>query len=172
MDHGKAPVKDRPTPERLLQVIDGFREKRALVGALKKDADANLRKAVEVALGPLGPDTKTVVPEFVKALQSDSVDVRLGAVAALWLIAPEAPKAVPGLGIALKDRDTRESGGRLPRPSGSLGRSRKPLCPPSSRRCGQGRRRSDRGRRGTLGPGARRQGGGEGTRRIAEGRRC
>jgi HEAT repeats len=106
-DFSKRPVIDRPAPERLLQVVDGFRANRALVEILKKDADANLKKALEVALGPLGPDAKTVVPEFVEALQSDSVDVRLGAVAALWLIAPEAPKAVPALGIALKDRDPR-----------------------------------------------------------------
>jgi hypothetical protein len=106
-DLSKRVVFDRPTPERLLQVVDDLKEKRARVETLKNDKNPGLRKAAAVALDPLGADAKTVVPEFVKALQSDHVDVRLAAVAALWYIAPDAPTAILALGTALNDGDTR-----------------------------------------------------------------
>src|SRR5262245_14045458 len=63
-DLSRRVVFDRPTPERLLQVVDGLTENRARVEVLKKGTDPSLRKAAAVALDPLGPDAKALVPEF------------------------------------------------------------------------------------------------------------
>jgi len=108
---------DRPESD-LLQVVIGLEEERGLIEALK-DKGTQLRQAAVVALSPIGPDTRAVIPALLKALEDNDASARSGAAAALNWIAPQAGAVVPALVKAVADRD-----GRVRRlAAGALGRT-------------------------------------------------
>jgi hypothetical protein len=91
--------------EGIFPALDELEEQRRLITALQKD-DAR-RKAARMALAPIGADTKAAIPPLAKALKDEVVQVRAGAAAALYWIAPAAGDAVPALSKALGDTDSR-----------------------------------------------------------------
>jgi len=91
--------------EGIFPALDDLEEQRRLITALQKD-DA-LREAARMALAPIGADTKAAIPPLAKALKDEAVQVRAGAAAALYWIAPAPAAAVPDLCAALVDTDRR-----------------------------------------------------------------
>jgi HEAT repeat protein len=89
----------------IFPALDELAEQRLLITALQKD-DA-LREPTRTALAPLGADTKAAIVPLAKALKDQALQVRLGAAAALYWIAPAAGTAVPALSEALGDTDMR-----------------------------------------------------------------
>jgi hypothetical protein len=90
--------------EGIFPALDELEEQRKLITALQKE-DA-LRTAAQMALAPLGADTKAAIGPLAKALKDEAAQVRAGAAAALYWIAPAAGAAVPALGEALGDTDS------------------------------------------------------------------
>src|SRR5262245_10720202 len=68
-----------------------------LIDLVKKDPDANVRRASAQALGRIGPDPEKTVPALTDALKDKSFDVGLAAVTSLGQYGPEARAAVPAL---------------------------------------------------------------------------
>jgi hypothetical protein len=91
--------------EGIFPVLDELEEQRRLITALEKD-DA-LREAARTTLAPIGANTKAAIPPLAKALKDEAVQVRAGAAAALYWIAPKAGDAVSALTEALGDTDSR-----------------------------------------------------------------
>ncbi|HEY7152767.1 MAG TPA: HEAT repeat domain-containing protein [Gemmataceae bacterium] len=91
--------------EGIFPALDELEEQRMLITALQKE-DAR-REATRTALTPIGVDTKTAVAPLARALKDEAVQVRAGAAAALYWIAPAAGAAVPALREALGDTDRR-----------------------------------------------------------------
>jgi hypothetical protein len=92
--------------DEIFPVLDEFERQRKLISALWT-SDATRREAVRMALAPLSAESKTAVPVFAKALTEDAAEVRAGAAAALYWMAPVAEAAIPALQEALQDRDRR-----------------------------------------------------------------
>ena len=91
--------------EGIFPALDELEEQRKLITALQK-VDS-LREAARIALAPIGVDTKAAIGPLARALKDEAVQVRAGAAAALYWIAPAAGDAVPALGEALGDTDRR-----------------------------------------------------------------
>jgi HEAT repeat protein len=91
--------------EGIFPALDDLEEQRRLISALQKDE--TLREAARTAVAPIRADTKTAIPPLAKALKDEGAEVRAGAAAALYWIAPAAGAAVPALGEALGDADRR-----------------------------------------------------------------
>jgi peroxiredoxin len=89
----------------IFSALDELQEQRMLITALQKDVAR--REASQIALAPIGENTKAAIPPLAKALKDEAVNVRAGAAAALYWIAPAAEAAVPSLSEALKDPDKR-----------------------------------------------------------------
>src|SRR5262245_45507464 len=89
-----------------LRLLDDLKEQRSLIASMKARG-RRLRKAADLALAPLGPDTKSAVPALVEALEDRRSGVRAGAAAALYWIASVAADAAPALGRALDDEEPR-----------------------------------------------------------------
>jgi hypothetical protein len=106
-DRSKRPIADRPTLDRKLHAVDGMKRNRALADELARGSDARLSAAVTAALKPGGEDRGRHLPVLITAVRSDDVAIRLGALAALWHLVPQAPEAIASLQLALKDRDAR-----------------------------------------------------------------
>jgi HEAT repeat protein len=68
-----------------------------LLGALKDDKDADVRRASAKALGNIAPDSKLVVPALTEALKDKSMAVKLAAVTALGQYGGDARSALPPL---------------------------------------------------------------------------
>jgi len=91
--------------EGIFPVLDDLEEQLKLITALQKQEP--LCEAARTALAPVGADTKAAIPPLAKALKDEAAQVRAGAAAALYWIAPTAEAAVPALGEALGDTDRR-----------------------------------------------------------------
>lgn len=89
-----------------LQLLDDLREQRSLIESMQT-VDQRFRPAVELALAPVGPDTKAIVPVLLAALGDKRSRIRVGAAAALYWIASGTEEAVPPLAQALADEDPR-----------------------------------------------------------------
>src|SRR5262249_19136053 len=74
--------RDYAPPEQLLHVVDGLREKRLLIEALKGKS-ARAHRAAVLALAPIGAEARKAVPDLFEALNDEDADVRAGALAAL-----------------------------------------------------------------------------------------
>jgi HEAT repeat protein len=68
-----------------------------LLEALKKDKDADVRRAAARALGDISPDPTDVVPALTEALKDKSVVVKMAAAGALGQYGPDARSALPSL---------------------------------------------------------------------------
>jgi HEAT repeat protein len=77
----------------------------SIVEVLKKDRDANVRKAAATALGQVDPDPSTAVPALTAALRDKAPSVRIAAAGSLGMLGGEAKDAVPALQEAQKDKD-------------------------------------------------------------------
>jgi hypothetical protein len=91
--------------ERIFPALDDLEEQRKLITGLHKE-DV-LREAARTALAPIGADTKSAIGPLAKALKDEAAQVRAGAAAAMYWIAPAARAAVPALSEALGDTDPR-----------------------------------------------------------------
>jgi HEAT repeat protein len=76
-----------------------------LLDILKKDKDANVRKAAATALGQMDPDREQAVPGFIEALKDKSPAVRMAAAGALSILGEDARDAIPALKEAQNDKD-------------------------------------------------------------------
>jgi HEAT repeat protein len=76
-----------------------------LYEVLKKDRDANVRKAAATALGKMDPDPKEAVPALQTALKDKSAAVRSAAATALAMMGPDARDALPDLEKLRQDKD-------------------------------------------------------------------
>jgi HEAT repeat protein len=92
--------------EGIFPIVDDLHEQRQLITALQAKGDAR-GEAARIALAPLGARTRTALPALVLALKDEAAQVRAGAAAALYWIAPEAGTAAPALAGALQDQDSR-----------------------------------------------------------------
>ena len=77
----------------------------SILDMLKKDRDANVRKAAATALGQVDPDPSTAVPVLTAALHDKVPSVRIAAAGALGMLGDGAKDAVPALQEAQKDKD-------------------------------------------------------------------
>jgi HEAT repeat protein len=91
--------------EGIFPALDELEMQRKLITALQKEEA--WREAARTALAPIGANTKAAIPPLAKALKDEAAQVRAGAAAALYWIAPAAGAAVPALGEALGDTDRR-----------------------------------------------------------------
>ena len=82
-------------------------EGRSLTGWRKglKNDDPDVRRAAAFALGQMGEDAKTAVPDLGETLSDTVPLVRINASLALFKIGPEARSVVPALALALKDEE-------------------------------------------------------------------
>ncbi len=76
-----------------------------LFDLLKKDKEAEVRRAAITALGQLEPDPERALPAFQEALKDKSPQVRAAAAGALGMLGADAKEAVPELQKAEKDKD-------------------------------------------------------------------
>jgi HEAT repeat protein len=76
-----------------------------LLNMVKKDKDANPRKAAVDALGRIDPDPKEVVPVLLEALRDKDAGVRQAAATALGQFPSEAPDIIPVLRDTEKDKN-------------------------------------------------------------------
>ncbi|MEZ2236475.1 HEAT repeat domain-containing protein, partial [Microcoleus sp.] len=67
--------------------------------------DADVRKSAASALGRIGAEAKTAVPQLIPLLKDSDADVRSSAADALGRIGAEAKTALPQLILLLKDSD-------------------------------------------------------------------
>jgi HEAT repeat protein len=72
---------------------------------LKKERDAEVRKAYLDSLGKMDPDPKEAVPAFKDALKDRSPAVRVAAAGALGRLGKDAEEAIPDLENLQKDKD-------------------------------------------------------------------
>lgn len=76
-----------------------------IVELLKKDKDADVRRAAAEALGRMDPDSKQAVPALLEAMKDKTPTVRTAAATALGQFPSEAKDIVPILQEAQKDKD-------------------------------------------------------------------
>jgi len=72
---------------------------------LKKDRDANVRKAAATALAQMDPEPSVAVPALMQALRDKVPNVRSAAASGLGLLGDAAKEAIPALQEAQKDKD-------------------------------------------------------------------
>lgn len=77
----------------------------ALVAALAKAPEGDLRRELQFTLGIIGPPAKPAVDELLKSVASDDETIRNSAVFALGRIGPAAKKADPALRKLLGDEE-------------------------------------------------------------------
>ena len=77
----------------------------AIIEVLKKDRDANVRKAAATALGQVDPDPQLAVPALTTALHDKVPTVRIAAAGALGTLGNAAKESVPALQELQKDKD-------------------------------------------------------------------
>jgi HEAT repeat protein len=80
-----------------IQVKDVKNAIEPLLGVMKDDSVADVRKAAATALGSIGTQPKTVIPALVAALKDKALPVNMAAVNALAAYGSEAREAVPAL---------------------------------------------------------------------------
>lgn len=80
----------------LLEVVDKLKDERQSIEVLKQHGES-LRRAATLALQPIGPDTRDVLPVLRAALENEDQQIRIGAAASLCWLAPVAADAVPEL---------------------------------------------------------------------------
>jgi HEAT repeat protein len=76
-----------------------------LFDLLKKERNAEVRKAYLDALGQMDPEPKEAVPAFKDALSDRSPVVRIAAAGALGRLGKDAEEAIPDLEKLQKDKD-------------------------------------------------------------------
>lgn len=76
-----------------------------LLNMVKKDKEANSRKAAIDALGRIDPDAKETVPVLLDALRDKDAGVRQSAATALGQFPSEAPEIIPMLRDTEKDKN-------------------------------------------------------------------
>jgi HEAT repeat protein len=76
-----------------------------IIEVLKKDRDANVRRAAATALGQVDPDPQLAVPPLTSALHDKVASVRIAAAGALGMLGNAAKEAVPALQELQKDKD-------------------------------------------------------------------
>jgi HEAT repeat protein len=76
-----------------------------LLGLVKRDKDAGVRKSAALAVGKVDPDPKDAVPVLIDALTDKSTAVRTAAATALGQFGSNAADAIPALTEAQKDKD-------------------------------------------------------------------
>src|SRR5438270_11030202 len=69
-----------------------------------QDPNPKVRIEAANAIGTLGGQAKSAVPELIAAIQDKHDAVRVKAATALWSISQDAKEAVPALTAALKDQ--------------------------------------------------------------------
>lgn len=80
----------------------------ALSAALTRDKAASVREAAAVALGRMGVDSKSAVPQLGEALKDDSVPVRAAAADALASIGKDSKSVVTALTQAIAESKGKE----------------------------------------------------------------
>ena len=80
-----------------IQVRDVKNAIEPLLGAMKDDSVADVRRAAATALGAISTQPKTVIPALMDALKDKALPVNLAAVNALAAFGPEAREAIPAL---------------------------------------------------------------------------
>jgi HEAT repeat protein len=80
-----------------IQVKDVKSAIEPLLGAMKDDSAADVRRAAATALGCIGTQPRTVIPALVGALKDKALPVNLAAVNALAAYGSEAREAIPAL---------------------------------------------------------------------------
>jgi hypothetical protein len=91
--------------EKFFPVLDDLEEQRRLITEL--GGQKGLSEATRIALAPLGAGSKSAIPALTRALKDEPAQVRAGATAALYWLAPRAQPAIPALEKALQDSDRR-----------------------------------------------------------------
>ena len=98
--HGGEDIRE----DRIFPIVDNLQQQRLLIAALQAKKGAR-GEAARIAVAPFGARTKTAIPALSEALKDEAAQIRAGAAAALYWIAPEAATAVPALSAALQDSD-------------------------------------------------------------------
>ena len=80
--------------DRIFPIVDNLQQQRLLIAALQAKKGAR-GEAARIAVAPFGARTKTAIPALSEALKDEAAQIRAGAAAALYWIAPEAATAVP-----------------------------------------------------------------------------
>jgi hypothetical protein len=86
---------------RLADVKEAFEPLRE---AVKKDSDANVRRAAAAALGKIAPEADKTVPVLTEALKDKSVIVKMAAATSLGQFGEDAKSALPALRELAKDK--------------------------------------------------------------------